>query len=64
MMDYAQDKVNNLTKHLRRIWPKYDKELKQQIVGLKVILEFFDQTFKEANCEDDFEEYYSSQDLL
>jgi hypothetical protein len=28
MMDYAQDKVNNLTKHLRRVWPRYDKELK------------------------------------
>ena len=52
-MASVQDKINAFVVHMRRLWPKYDQDLDQQVNTVDLILEFIQQTFFEAKLHED-----------
>lgn len=47
------EKLNTLTTYLRRLWPKYDTELNQYVLGMNNLLQLFEHFFMEAKLEAD-----------
>jgi len=47
-------KVQEVVKCLRRLWPKYDQDLDQQINEKPVILRFIEHSFSDAKLIEDY----------
>ena len=50
----APDKVERLISYMRRLWPKYDEDLQQQITELSTVLKFMEHGFKDVGLSDDY----------
>ena len=58
-----QDKIQILTQHLRRLWPKYDEDLDQFINSKELIVSLINHTFKNAQLQSDLNEILQEKDL-
>lgn len=47
-------KVSEVIKCMRRLWPKYDQDLDQQINEKKLIIRFMEHSFADAKLHEDF----------
>ena len=56
-----QEKVNALTVNMRRLWPKYDTDLNQCIIGMNTLLKMFEHFFIEAKLEGDHDEFINQE---
>ena len=47
-------KVQDVIKCMRRLWPKYDQDLDQQINEKSLIIRFIEHSFSDAKLHEDF----------
>ena len=47
-------KVQEVVKCMRRLWPKYDQDLDQQINEKDLIMRFIEHSFADAKLHDDY----------
>ena len=59
----TQEKIQILTQHLRRLWPKYDEDLDQFINSKELIVRLINHTFKNAQLQSDLNEILQEKDL-
>ena len=55
-------KINHLTNNLRRIWPKYDTRLSQNVSGTEKITTLIEHAFKDSMLSSDFNNLALSND--
>lgn len=53
----AADKIRYLTQTMRKLWPKYDQALDQQITQKQKILQFIEHIFENTNLSNDLAYY-------
>lgn len=46
------DKVNLVTRSLRKLWPQYDQDLDQSISEMAVIMRVLDHTIRDSHIDD------------
>ena len=52
--DIIAVKVAEVIKCMRRLWPKYDQDLDQQISEKRLIIRFMEHSFADSNLHEDF----------
>ena len=55
-------KISEVVKCMRRLWPKYDQDLDQQINEKQLIIRFIEHSFSDANLHADFKNLLHVQD--
>lgn len=53
--DILAVKVQEVVKCMRRLWPKYDQDLDQQINEKQLIIQFMEHSFQDAKLHEDFQ---------
>jgi hypothetical protein len=57
-------KVSEVVKCMRRLWPKYDQDLDQQINEKQLIIRFMEHSFSDAKLHEDFQKLLWMQSNL